>query len=96
MASELGHGLHRIRGLRHGRASWSCVRASARRLLAHGGTSPTGKCAGLVVPRSAAGFRGVPVENRQEIDKSGGSPIRCPAKLLPELVELMGIEPMTS
>ena len=35
-------------------------------------------------------------ENRQEIDKSADSPIHCPAKLLLELVELMGIEPMTS
>jgi hypothetical protein len=30
------------------------------------------------------------------MDKSAGSPVRSPANLLPELVELMGIEPMTS
>jgi hypothetical protein len=30
------------------------------------------------------------------MDKSAASPIRYPAKLLLELVELMGIEPMTS
>jgi hypothetical protein len=35
-------------------------------------------------------------EDGQEMDKSAVSPIRCPAKLLLELVELMGIEPMTS
>jgi beta-lactamase family protein len=35
-------------------------------------------------------------ENRQEIDKSAVQRIRRPAKSLPELVELMGIEPMTS
>jgi len=30
------------------------------------------------------------------MDKSATSPIRCLAKLLPELVELAGIEPATS
>jgi len=32
----------------------------------------------------------------QEMDKSAASPIHCPAKLLLELVELTGIEPVTS
>jgi hypothetical protein len=41
-------------------------------------------------------FQDVRCENRQEIDKSAASPIGHPAKLLLELVELMGIEPMTS
>jgi hypothetical protein len=36
------------------------------------------------------------VQDGQEMDKSAGSPIRYPARLLLELVELMGIEPMTS
>jgi hypothetical protein len=30
------------------------------------------------------------------MDKSAAAPIHCPAKLLLELMELMGIEPMTS
>ena len=40
--------------------------------------------------------RDVPSKDGQEMDKSAVSPIHCPAKLLLELVELMGIEPMTS
>jgi hypothetical protein len=39
---------------------------------------------------------GCSIQDGQEMDKSADSPIHCPAKLLLELVELMGIEPMTS
>jgi hypothetical protein len=35
-------------------------------------------------------------QDGQEMDKSASSPIHRLANLLPELVELMGIEPMTS
>ena len=34
-------------------------------------------------------------ENRQEIDKSAACPIRYAVKLLLELVELTGVEPVT-
>ena len=37
-----------------------------------------------------------PAQNRQEIDKSALQRIRRPAKSLLELVELTGIEPVTS
>ena len=46
----------------------------------------------MVHTRSATFGRG----NRQEIDKSATRRIAYLAKLLLELVELMGIEPMTS
>jgi hypothetical protein len=39
---------------------------------------------------------GGPRQDGQEMDKYAGQRIRRPAKLLLELVELMGIEPMTS
>jgi hypothetical protein len=43
-----------------------------------------------------ASLHHVPAENRQEMDKSALRPILLPAKLLLELVELTGIEPVTS
>ena len=66
------------------------------RLLAHDGTLPTGRCAGLNGSKKCSGVSWRSVQDGQEMDKSAFSPIRCPAKLLLELVELMGIEPMTS
>jgi hypothetical protein len=45
---------------------------------------------------SFAGFFARTSRDGQEMDKSASSPIHRPADLLPELVELMGIEPMTS
>jgi hypothetical protein len=45
---------------------------------------------------SSSRLHGVPAKNRQEIDKSAAQRIRRAAKLLLELVELMGLELMTS
>ena len=45
-----------------------------------------------VLPKEGSGLL---AEDGQEMDESACSPIRGSAKLLLELVELMGIEPMT-
>ena len=47
-------------------------------------------------PADSERFHGVSDQDGQEMDKSAAPPICCPAKLLPELVELTGIEPVTS
>jgi hypothetical protein len=48
------------------------------------------------VPRRSARSCSVPVQNREEIDKSAVHRIARLSKLLLELVELTGIEPVTS
>jgi hypothetical protein len=51
---------------------------------------------GSVEPARHGTASDVCAQDGQEMDKSATSPIHCPAKSLLELVELMGIEPMTS
>ena len=59
-----------------------------------GGSEP-GACTGSERSSAGGAFQDVPAKMDKKWE-SAASPIRCLAKLLPELVELMGIEPMTS